>query len=174
MNVKNILASLSRIFLRWNSFWYSFEACFNFNLIIVRISHCKRKKTMVFLKEQSSHATTRLLGGWRATFHTSIASEYRDEACDWRTPLFFLCQSLVQNRCSVETSFLKSTEFTCSVTVSLDHSFRKLPLSLCIWSITSLLASSILACWASTIAIKHFSAAYPKFLHCISTLVTHL
>ena len=94
MNVKNILASLSRIFLRWNSFWYSFEACFNFNLIIVRISHCKRKKTMVFLKEQSSHATTRLLGGWRATFHTSIASEIRDEACDCRTPLFFLCRSL--------------------------------------------------------------------------------
>ena len=43
MNVKNILASLSRIFLRWNSFWYSFEACFNFNLIIVRTSHCKRE-----------------------------------------------------------------------------------------------------------------------------------
>ena len=40
------------------------------------------------------HATTRLLGEWRATFHTSIASEFRDEACDCRTPLFFICGSL--------------------------------------------------------------------------------
>ena len=116
MNVKNILASLSRLFVclfvcfccffAVKVFYYSFEACFNFNLIIVRISHCKRKKTMVFLKEQSSHATTRLLGGWRATFHTSIASEIRDEACDCRTPLFFLCRSLNQSFISQIESYL--------------------------------------------------------------------
>ena len=47
-NIKNVLASLARIFSRQNSFQNSFEACFNFNLIIVRTSHCKRKKTMVF------------------------------------------------------------------------------------------------------------------------------
>ena len=40
------------------------------------------------------HATTRLLGGWHATFHTSIASEFHDEACDCCTPLFFICRSL--------------------------------------------------------------------------------
>ena len=47
-NAKNILASLARIFSWWNSFWNSFKACFNFNLIIVCTSHCKRKKTVVF------------------------------------------------------------------------------------------------------------------------------
>ena len=36
------------------------------------------------------HTTTCLLSGWRA----SIASEFRDEACDCCTPLFFICQSL--------------------------------------------------------------------------------
>ena len=40
------------------------------------------------------HATTRLLGGWRATFHTSVASEFCDEACDCHMPLFFISQSL--------------------------------------------------------------------------------
>ena len=45
---KNILASLARIFPRWNSFKNSFEACSNFNLIIVHTSYCKRKKIMVF------------------------------------------------------------------------------------------------------------------------------
>ena len=35
-------------FLQSNSFQNFFEACFNFNLIIVQTSHCKAKKTMVF------------------------------------------------------------------------------------------------------------------------------
>ena len=34
---------------------------------------------MVFSKKQLLHSTTHLLGGWRATFHTSIAFEFRDE-----------------------------------------------------------------------------------------------
>ena len=40
------------------------EACFNFSLITVCISYCKRKKTMVFWKKYLLHGTTRLLGGW--------------------------------------------------------------------------------------------------------------
>ena len=40
------------------------------------------------------HATTHLLGGWHATFHTSIACEFSDKECDCHTPLFFICQSL--------------------------------------------------------------------------------
>ena len=40
------------------------------------------------------HATTRLLPGWHMTFHTSIASEFCDEACNCRMPLFFICWSL--------------------------------------------------------------------------------
>ena len=45
---KNVLASLVRIFSRQNPFQNSFKACLNFNLIIVRTSHCKRKKILVF------------------------------------------------------------------------------------------------------------------------------
>ena len=45
-NVKNISAGLSRILSWWNSFKNSFEACFNFDLIIFRTSHSKRKKTV--------------------------------------------------------------------------------------------------------------------------------
>ena len=46
-NVRNILASLARIFLWWSSFYNSFEACFNFNLIMACAFHWKRKKTGV-------------------------------------------------------------------------------------------------------------------------------
>ena len=45
---KIILASHTRIFSQWNSYYNSFEICFNFNSITVCTSHCKRKKTMVF------------------------------------------------------------------------------------------------------------------------------
>ena len=37
------------------------------------------------------HATTRLLVGWCATFHMSIASEF---SCHNHMPLFFICWSL--------------------------------------------------------------------------------
>ena len=36
----------------------------------------------------------RLLGGWRATFDTSIASEFCAEVCDM--PLFFICGRLMR------------------------------------------------------------------------------
>ena len=35
-----------------------------------------------------------------AYFHMPIASEFRDEACDCRTPLFLLCRSLEQILCT--------------------------------------------------------------------------
>ena len=48
----------------------------------------------VLISIYSSHTTTCLFGGWHATFHTSIVSEFRDEACNCHTPLFSLCRSL--------------------------------------------------------------------------------
>ena len=40
------------------------------------------------------HATTRLFGGWRAIFRTSVVSEFREKACGCHTPFFFICRSL--------------------------------------------------------------------------------
>ena len=49
-NIKNVLASLAHIFLRWNSLQNSFEACFNFNLITVYTSCGKKKENHGVLK----------------------------------------------------------------------------------------------------------------------------
>ena len=51
----------------------------------------ERKKTFSFLK---GIIVARLIGGWPATFHTSIASKIREKVCDCRRPLFFICRSL--------------------------------------------------------------------------------
>ena len=48
---------------------------------------------------------TRLLGGWHATFHTSITPEFHDEASNCRTSLFFICRSLGYSR----FTFVKNT-----------------------------------------------------------------
>ena len=121
MNVKKILVKLAHIFFQWNSFLNFFEACFNFSLIIVLTSHCKRKKT-VFFKKWSSHTTSRLLGGLHATFHTSIASEFCGEACDCRTPLFFVFPQssfLIQMVLSIRKGYQRVLQF---------HSFKVLNL----------------------------------------------
>ena len=54
MNVKSISANLAHIFSWWKSFEKnSFEACFNFNLIIVCESHCCKKKELQCYKRNN-------------------------------------------------------------------------------------------------------------------------
>ena len=63
--------------------------------------------------------TTCLLGGWGATFHMSVASEFCYQACDCHTPLFFICQSLFKEKFQTMLSAIK-----LKATPS-DHPFKK-------------------------------------------------
>ena len=88
------------------------QACFNFNLIIVCTSYCKRKKNCSVLEEiiiACNHTST----WWVAcNFSHSIASEFRDKARKCCMPLFFTCQSLPLSRNQVRLQNVTRSLFT--------------------------------------------------------------
>ena len=63
------------------------------------ISTAHLRERNLWRSKRNNHRTPpRLLSMWRATFLTSIASEFRGEVCNCRTPLFFIYRSLIIER----------------------------------------------------------------------------